>query len=108
MDGNAKPIMGRKSSTKKLKDVSEETKKDSKNQAYDNILKRTLEARGKEMLPHLLNLDGLEILEEENIEALFPPRRYDRVYRSVYQNEQHITHIELEVSPKTGMDDRLL
>lgn len=80
----------------------------SKNQPYDNIFKRILEANPAEIIPRLLDEGDIairEILEvniheELNIELLIPPRRVDRVYKGEYRGEPHIFHFEVETGSK--------
>lgn len=80
-------------------------------QVYDNLLKRLLEHHASSIIPRLLASSGLEmvdVVEELNVEVLIPPRRNDRVFRSLVKNEPHITHFEIEVSGNSRMDARLL
>jgi hypothetical protein len=68
--------------------------KDTKNQVYDNILKRLFDKHATAIIPRLLAEDDIQVLEEIrlveseeeaveelNVEVLIPPRRNDRVFR---------------------------
>lgn len=101
---------------------------EARRQVYDNVIKRWFERHVKEMLPFLLEErdltseedknalrqkvcalgDGPYEVEEMNIEALIPPRRNDRIYRSPYRNQMHMVDIEIETSPNGLMAVRSL
>ena len=86
-------------------------KQQSQYQIYDNLLKRLLERHAGTIIPCLLASSGLEmvnVVEELNVEILIPPRRNDRVFRSLIKHKPHITHFEIEVSGNARMDARLL
>lgn len=81
---------------------------ESQQQPYDNLLKRLLENQPTTVIPLLLNDGALQIIEELNIEVLLPPRRTDRVYRSVRNGKMKIIHFEFESTPNPKMDRHLL
>lgn len=75
-------------------------------QPYDNVLKLLLEHQEAAMLPYFL--DEVEFLEVLDLEVLKAPLRVDRVYRIRYRGEEHILHLEFEVSGGKKMATRLL
>jgi predicted transposase YdaD len=81
---------------------------DTRQQPYDNLLKRLLEHQPLAIIPFLLPEGDITIVEELNIEVLLPPRRTDRVYKALYNRELHILHLEVETSANHNMDKRLL
>lgn len=81
---------------------------DTRQQPYDNLLKRLLEHQPLAIIPFLLPDGDITIVEELNIEVLLPPRRTDRVYKALYRREVHILHVEVETSTNHNMDKRLL
>lgn len=97
-------------------------------QTYDNVIKRLFERHAEEAIPLFLEekelaknedkksskrkvrpfVDEESGVEELNIEALIPPRRNDRVYRSPYKGRMHIVEVEIETSPNGMMAVRSL
>lgn len=75
-------------------------------QPYDNVLKLLLEHQEGAILPHFL--DEITFLEVLDLEVLKSPLRVDRVYKIMYGGEEHILHLEFEVSGGKKMASRLL
>lgn len=81
---------------------------ESRQQPYDNLLKRLLERQYTTIIPLLFGDNEVKIFEELTVEMLIPPRRGDRIYKGLYRNEMHILHFEFESSSNSKMDRRLL
>ena len=82
--------------------------REAQQQPYDNLLKRLLEGQPTTIIPLLLGDSAIQVVEEVNVEVLIPPRRTDRVYKSVYKEKVKIFHFEFESAPDAKMDRRLL
>ncbi len=75
-------------------------------QPYDSTLKSLFEGREGIMIPYFL--PEAHYIEELNIEILRPPLRADRIYKVQYRDQEHVLHIEMEVSGSSDMDLRML
>lgn len=75
-------------------------------QPYDNLLKSLLKGRERQMLPYFLS--GVEYLETLDIEVIRTTLRVDRVYKVMYQGQEHVLHFEFETSSDNDIDIRLL
>lgn len=81
---------------------------DAQKQVYDNILKRLVQHQASAIIPLLLGENDCQVLGEENIEVLIPPRRSDRIYTLAYHDQRVVIDIEYESAASNVMDVRLL
>src|SRR5215472_14379890 len=81
---------------------------DAQKQVYDNVLKRIVEKQAASVIPMLLGPLATEVVEELNIEVLVPPRRTDRVYKTLSEDGLEVLDLEFETSANGKIDKRLL
>ncbi len=70
-------------------------------QVYDSTLKQWITQQTSEILPVLL--PGATYEATLNVEVIIPAKRVDKVFKSLYDGQEQILHIEFE----TGYDDQL-
>jgi predicted transposase YdaD len=75
-------------------------------QPYDTLLKSLFEGQEEQVLPYFL--DGAVYLETLDIEVMRTILRVDRVYKVLYNGQEHILHLEFETNSNPGMAARLL
>lgn len=75
-------------------------------QPYDSLLKSLLEGHERELLPYFFS--EAIYLDTLDIEVHRTTLRVDRVYKILYEGQEHILHLEFESGPDDDMDRRLL
>ncbi|HEY0753146.1 MAG TPA: hypothetical protein VGD98_04225 [Ktedonobacteraceae bacterium] len=73
---------------------------------YDSTFKLLMDERGAEIIPEFLPEASYQ--ETLNVEVSRDPLRVDRVYKVIYQQQEHILHLEFETDADSNMDRRLL
>ncbi len=89
--------------------MTQDPQKDSTNQhnqPYDASFKGWISQQARAILPVLL--PGAHYKRTLNVEAIRPPMRVDKVFKVRYHEQDHILHLEFEVSYDRDLKSRLL